>query len=311
MTAVGLDVGGTWLKLAVVSDEGEMLGTGRRALPATGVSDFVSRTAVEAVERHPGASVGVGLAGLVDRATGTLVWGPHIEGRSVPYRHRLEELLGVPVAVDNDANFAVLAEAMVGAGRDRDPVLLVALGTGIGVGLFNKGRVYRGRAFAGEAGHMQMAIDGAVCDCGRRGCWETLVSGTMLDRAAADHVARFPDGLVATAGEGKPSAEHLARAATAGDDAAREALGSAGMWLGRGLAALTLMVDPEIVVVGGAVSEAGDLLLEPAREWLANELAGAAHRPAVPIVPARFAGFSGAMGAALAGRAVHNGDNDW
>lgn len=311
MTAVGLDVGGTWLKLAVVSDEGEVLHAGRRALPAAGVVDFVSRTAVEAVERHPGASVGVGLAGLVDHSTGTLVWGPHIEGRSVPYRDLLTELLGVPVAVDNDANCAVFAEAMLGGGRGRDPVLLVALGTGIGVGLSSQGRVYRGRAFAGEAGHMQMTLDGNVCDCGRRGCWETLVSGTVLDRAAADHAARFPDGAVATAGEGQPSAEHLARAAMAGDGDALDAFGTAGRWLGRGVAALTLMVDPEIVVVGGAASEAGDLLLDPAREWLANELPGAAHRPAVPIVSARFGSFAGAVGAALAGRAVHNGVNDW
>lgn len=311
MTAIGLDVGGTWLKLVVASDEGELLHTARRALPETGLVDFVSRSTVEVVESHPGASVGLGLAGLVDHATGTLRWGPHIEGRSVPYREILAELIDRPVAVDNDANLAALAEARLGAGRERDPVLLIALGTGIGVGLFDQGRVYRGRSYAGEAGHMQMDADGAVCECGRRGCWETLVSGTVLDRAAADHAARNPDGAVASAGDTNPPAALLARAARAGDPEAVDAFDSAGTWLGRGLVALTLMVDPEIVVVGGAVSEAGDLLLDSARRYVAAELPGAAHRSVVPIVPARFGAFSGAVGAALAGQAVQNGANDW
>lgn len=312
MTAIGLDVGGTWLKEVVVADDDELVESRRQPLPAVRVVEFVSRAAFEALEQYPGASVGVGLAGLVDRSTGTLVWGPHLEGRSVPYRAVLEEALGIPVAVDNDANLAVLAEATIGAGWGHDPVLLVALGTGIGVGLFASGRVYRGRAFAGEAGHMQMQPGGAECDCGRTGCWETLVSGTVLDRAAADHTVRFPEGAVAAAaGTGSPTAEHLASAAACGDEHAIEAFRAAGNWLGRGVAALTLMVDPEIVVVGGAVSEAGELLLAPAREWLAKELPGAAHRRPIPMVPARFTGSAGAMGAALAGRAVHNGDNDW
>lgn len=311
MTAIGLDVGGTWLKLVVATDDGDVLESERRLLPSTDLVDFVSRTAREAVDRHSGASLGLGLAGLVDHATGTLVWGPHIEGRSVRYRDVLADVLGFPVAVDNDANLAALVEARLGAGRDRDPVLLVALGTGIGVGLFSGGRVYRGRSFAGESGHMPMVIDGMMCDCGLLGCWETLVSGTVLDRHAVEHAARFPAGAVATAGDGEPNAEHLSRAALDGDPDALEAFRSVGRWLGRGLVALTLMLDPEVIVVGGAVSQAGDLLLEPAREWLAAELPGAAHRPAVPIVPARFGAFSGAVGAALAGRAVHNGDNDW
>lgn len=311
MTAIGLDVGGTWLKLVVASDDGDVLASERRRLPPTDLVNFVSRTAREAVAEHPGSSLGLGLAGLVDHTTGTLVWGPHIEGRSVRYRDVLTDVLDAPVAVDNDANLAALAEARLGAGRDRDPVLLVALGTGIGVGLFSGGRVYRGRSFAGEVGHMPMMSDGDTCDCGLRGCWETLVSGRVLDRHAVEHAARFPAGAVATAGEGEPTAEHLAQAALAGDPDALGMFGSVGAWLGRGLVTLTLMLDPEVIVVGGAVSEAGDRLLDPARRCLVAELPGEAYRPSVPIIPARFGAFSGAVGAALAGRAVHNGDNDW
>ncbi|MFP5330842.1 MAG: ROK family protein [Acidimicrobiia bacterium] len=312
MTAIGVDVGGSWLKLVVLADDGGVTLHDRRRLPPTGVVEFVTRAAAVAVERYSASSLGIGLAGLVDSAAGTLVWGPHLEGRQVPYRRLLEEALDMPVAVDNDANLAVAAEARLGAGQGADPVLLVALGTGIGVGLSYGNRVYRGRAFAGEAGHMQMTAEGAVCECGRSGCWETLVSGTVLDQQAQTHAQRQPDGMVARAAAGGPvTAEHLARAALAGDDAAADAYRRAGEWLGRGLVSLSLMVDPAIIIIGGAVSEAGDLLADPARRWLATELPGADHRPTIPVVPARFGTFAGAVGAALAGWAVQNGDDEW
>lgn len=308
--ALGLDVGGTSVKLALL-DFDEVVQRERIPLPAGGVVEFVRDTAWRALERTGAGSLGVGLAGLVRHPSGEFVWGPHLEGMSVPYRELLSETVGMDVAVDNDANLAAWAEWSIGAGERADPMVMIALGSGIGAGFVLGGRIYRGRSYAGEAGHIEIVADGEECSCGRRGCWETLVSGTLLDKEAARLAARYPNGAVAAAARGEiPSGADLAQAATTGDPAAVAAVGDAGRWLGRGLANLVLLLDPARIVVGGAASSAGGPLLEPAARVLRQAMAGSTVRPQVPIVAARFGAFSGAVGAALAGRQVQNGGHD-
>ena len=153
--------------------------------------------------------------------------------------------IGLPVVVDNDANLAALAEARLGAGRGRRMVLLVALGTGIGGGLVIEGRVERGRGFLGEVGHMVIDPSGPRCGCGRHGCWEALVSGTSLGRAARELAEADPAGAVAGLPPvATPPASTSPRAAAAGDPEARSRLAAAGTWLGRGLANLVALLDP-------------------------------------------------------------------
>ncbi len=179
---------------------------------------------------------------------------------------------GLPVVVDGDANLAALAEAHLGAGAGYRVVLLVALGTGIGGGLVVEGRVERGRAFLGEIGHMVMDPAGPLCACGRHGCWEALVSGTSLARAARRLAEGDPAGAVARAAAGAtPRGEHLSAAAREGDAAAAAALADAGEWLGRGLANLVAVLDPDVIVVGGAAAAAGEALLGPARATLSRD----------------------------------------
>jgi glucokinase len=208
---------------------------------------------------------------------------------------------GVPVVVDNDANLAALAEARLGAGTGYRMVLFVGLGTGIGGGLVIGGRVERGRGFLGELGHLTLDPSGPLCACGRRGCWEALVSGTALGRDAAALAAAHPLGAVARTAAGTgPRGEHLEAAAASGDPAARSRLEAAGIWLGRGLANLVAALDPNVIVVGGAAAGAGEALLGPARAALADWVEGRGYRAPTPVVSARFGPQAGLVGAALA-----------
>lgn len=291
---LGLDVGGSFLKIAGIEAE-QVLDLGRRPLPETGALEMVAGEAERLVRRHQATAVGVGLAGLVRFPEGRFVWGPHLAGEDIPFRSSLEQRLGCPVLVDNDANLAALAESVLGAGQGSDPVLTVALGTGIGAGLVIGGTIYRGAGFAGEAGHMAMVEAGEACACGLRGCWETVVSGGQLDRVARALLgtdARTPD---------------LVELARTGDRRAVLALEAAGDWLGRGVAALVMMLDPEVVVIAGAVSAAGDLLFEPARRSIAAAVPGHGRHRSVRLVGSKFGGLAGAVGAALATQRAMNG----
>ena len=307
-----MDLGGTTLKFVVLDTHDQIVDRGQVPLMSRDALDLVVHTAQRLAVDHSAAAVGVGLAGLVTHPGGEFVWGPHLAGSAVPYRSALGDALGFDVAVDNDANLAALAEWAVGAGEKADPLVMITLGTGIGVGIIIGGRVYRGASFAGEAGHIEMLPDGIACSCGRRGCWETLVSGTTLDRRAAELAASEPRGAVAALAGGSPATGmHLAGAAESGDVEAVRALTETGTWLGRGIANLILTLDPRRIVVGGAASAAGPILFSAAREVVTDAMSGSAFRPEVPIEPAGFGVWSGAVGAALAGRHVHNGRDDW
>jgi glucokinase len=290
--AVGIDVGGTFIKGVRLSGFDRVETDTSRPLPASNdaVFDAVCDMVTE-LGRSEVSGVGVGLAGLVRWPEGEFVWGPHVDGKAVPFRKMLEDRLGFAAVVDNDANLAALAEHRLGAARGVAHALMVTLGTGIGGGLIIDGRNYRGAGFAGEIGHMTMFPGGDPCDCGQRGCWETLVSGARLDRVARQVLA------LSTA-----TGADLSAAAVAGNDKARAVLAEAGMWLGRGIANLVVVLDPEVVVVGGAAAGAGRWLLDPARKVLAEELEGVAFRRPLRLVPAELGAIAAAIGAALTAR---------
>jgi glucokinase len=283
-TAVGIDVGGTSIK-GVRLEDGKVVERAHRPTPREAV-DLVD--AVEALARAlgEGMPVGVGAAGLVDHDDGVLVWAPHLPGEDLDLAAPLAARLAVPVVVDNDANLAALAEHRLGAVAGADPVLMITLGTGIGLGIVLGGEIFRGRGHAGEAGHVTVDPHGEACACGRRGCWETLVSGAKLDRDA---------GRLLGAGS---SASDLVAAARRGDEAAAKALTEAGHWLARGIEALVLVFDPAAVVVGGAAAGGGDFLLNPVRELL-TRTEGASHRDPVVLTTGILGSDAGAIGAAI------------
>lgn len=308
MTAVGLDLGGSFLKTVVLDDTDAVVDT-RRVEVDDDPLGLVVATCREMVAEHPGAAFGLAVAGLV--RDGVLVWAPHVAGVGIEYRVAVEDVVGGAVAVDNDANLAALVEAKIGAGRDADPLLVVALGTGIGAGIVVGGRIYRGRSFAGEVGHVTVVDGGDPCACGRRGCWETLVSGPVLERMARDLVRRHPESAFVRSAGPSPGAAELTAAALLGDPDAEDAVARMGADLGRGLVGLVLTLDPAMIVLAGAVALAGEPLLGPARTALATGLPGSPHRPAPDLVAGTFGPWAGAAGAALAGRLVQNGVHDW
>jgi glucokinase len=224
-------------------------------------------------------------------------FAPHVSWRDEPLRQRLSERLGLPVVVDNDANATALAELRVGAARGVRDAVCITLGTGIGGAVVMDGEVRRGAGgLAGEFGHMQVVPDGRPCPCGLDGCWEQYCSGTALRRAAREHGA--PSGV-----EGPD----VTLAAGRGVEWARRALAEVGSWLGVGVAGLCAALDPEVVLVGGGLSSAGDLLLEPARAALFEKLPGREYRALPRLVQAACGPEAGMIGAAMLARETFGG----
>lgn len=281
--AVGLDVGGTFMKGVRLGEDGSIEARIHRPTPTSweGIFDTLADSADTLGRDLP---VGVGVAGLVDHEAGSLVWAPHLPGEEVRVRDSLADRLGRKVFVDNDANCAAVGEHRHGAARGYGDVMMVTLGTGIGMGLLIGGEVHRGRHHAGEVGHMTVDPGGDECACGRRGCWETRVSGRRLGLRA-----------VSVLGEGRRAAD-LAEAAGRGDRQAASVLAEAGHWLGWGIESLVLALDPEVVVVGGAAVT--DMLLAPVEERLART-EGAGRRAATPVRAGILGPDSGAVGAAV------------
>ncbi len=308
----GLDLGGTKLLGLVADPAGDQPVALSKVLAPRGpdaVVDGLVALATDLCERAAAAgdgtvvAVGLGAPGLVDR-TGTLRYGPNIAGVvEVPFAQLLSERLGLPVVVENDATCAAWAEHERGAARGANHSLTVTLGTGIGAGMTVKGETLRGaHGYAGEAGHMVVDPHGPRCPCGRRGCWERYASGSGLGWLAREAaLAGLASRMVELAG-GDPEAvrgEQVTAAAVEGDAQALAVLEKFGWWVALGLANLVNILDSEIVVIGGGLAEAGDLLLNPIRAAYGELVMGANYREPVPIVQAQLGERAGAWGAAL------------
>lgn len=306
MTAtIGIDMGGTKM-LVVRVEEGQVVA---RELFSTPGEDMIGSAiaAIRELWSDDVTAIGAGIAGLVRFPDGVFVWGPHVPGSRVPVGKMLEDEFAVPALVDNDANVAAWAELRMGAARDRSDVLLVTLGTGIGGAVIADGRIYRGSSFAGEWGHMLYQANGLQCECGKRGCWETVASGPALARLGREFIALTPDGQLAqTLQRGDFTAETITAAADAGDETARGLVSQVGAALGQGLCSLVAIFDPELIVVGGGLGSVGESLLGPARRVAADALHGGSHRPLPPIVVAELGPEAGAIGAALLAAEPHN-----
>lgn len=304
---IGVDVGGTKIAAGVVDRAGVVIDDVRVSTPA-GTAEAVERGIVTAVQqladKHPAAAVGVAIAGFVDEKRSVLRFAPNLPMAERPLRDIIAAATGLPVVIENDANAAAWGEFRFGGGRGSSDMVLLTVGTGLGGGIVLSNRLLRGAfGVAGEVGHVRMVPGGLPCGCGNRGCWEQYTSGSALIREARALARTMPGRgarLLELSG-GDPegiSGRMVTRAAAEGDPAARELLAAVGRWLGEGIADLANLLDPAAVVVGGGVSEAGDLLLQPAREAYAALLSGGAHRPKLRIVAAELGNGAGLIGAA-------------
>jgi glucokinase len=303
--AVGVDVGGTKVAALLTDDRGTVLDRKVVHSPASDAEATVA-TVVSLARELAGANegvcaVGIGAAGLVSRE-GVMRFAPNIAWREFPIGNRVAEGVGLPVLVDNDANMAAWGEFRFGAGRGSSDMLLVTVGTGLGGGIVAGGRLYRGaHGFAAEIGHVIVDPNGPRCGCGNLGCWEQVASGRALGRLGKESGRDHPESLMVQLAGGDPelvTGPIVTDAAQRGDVIAVHVLDEVGRRLGQGIAGLVNVLDPEVVVVGGGVVQAGDLLLEPARTAFVGAVEGAEHRPAVPIRAAQLGNDAGAVGAA-------------
>jgi glucokinase len=310
---LGIDIGGTNLVVGAVAQDGSSL----RALGSepthaeAGQSDVLDRLIVlakQTIDRTrrevPGAEIigiGVGAPGPLDTKSGIVLLTPNLGWVNLPLRQIIHERLGLPAALDNDANCAVLGEWWMGAARGTRNAIGITIGTGIGGGIIIDGKLYHGASdCAGEIGHTTIDTEGRRCKCGNYGCLEAYASGPNIALRACEEIkagavsrlAQYVDGDLR-----QITAQTVYQAAHDGDDLALEVVNDTAKFLGAGIANLLNIFNPEVVVVCGGVTLAGDHLFVPLR----REVARRAFKPAVSvcrIVPCELSGTAGVYGAA-------------
>jgi glucokinase len=298
----GIDIGGTKALGVVIDGEGRLLGEARRPTPR-GESAIVDTLLAVADDLGHVDTLGIGAAGLVT-SDGRVRAAPNLPGiHEFRLAEALGERLGRTIPVDNDATCALLAEWKLGAARGASEVVLVTLGTGIGGALVTGGMLQRGaNGFAGEPGHMVVDPNGPPCVCGRRGCWERYASGSGLGRLAREAAIAglLADVVVLAGGDAEVvRSEHLIHAASEGDAGAIAVLDAFAWWVALGLVNLANVLDPALIVVGGGLIEAAELLMEPVERHFVDLLYAPDARPHPVIVAATLGERAGATGAAL------------
>ncbi|GAB4389253.1 MAG: ROK family protein [Thermodesulfovibrionales bacterium] len=292
--AIGVDLGGTNLRVALVSGEGRIVE--KTKVPSTGDVFESLRAAVRGMDASRASGVGIGVAGLIDRADQRVISSPNIpylDGKS------FRDLdLGLPVVVENDANAAALGENWLGAGRKHRSFVLMTLGTGIGGGVVHEGRLL---SIAAEVGHMSVDMKGEKCPCGNYGCLENYASARAIQDAAIKALERGVPSILKDCCRGniyKITPEEIYRAAFDGDNLAREVLKEAGRYLGAGIANLINMMSPEAVVLAGGLVGAWDIYIKEAiNEASKRAFKGLFER--VSIIPSSAGGDDvGVLGAA-------------
>ncbi|WP_124055428.1 ROK family glucokinase [Arcanobacterium ihumii] len=304
---IGVDVGGTKIAAGVVNEDGEILAISRKPTPARDAAKSV-QTVIDVVntlkDSYDVSAVGIGAPGFIDNARSSIILAPNVSWQNEPLAMKVAQAVSLPVFLENDANAAAWGEYRFGAAKGRSSAITVTVGTGIGGGVIIEGNLLRGSyGFAAEIGHMNMVPEGLLCGCGENGCWEMYASGNALVRVARERATKSPKlaSRMLELCEGKIDQLNgymVTQAANDGDPAARTCFQDLGRWLGQGIADLAAIFDPEVFVLSGGVSEAGDLLLGPVRNEFEMRLTARTLRPLPSIVLAKLGNYAGLIGAA-------------
>ena len=301
---IGVDLGGTNLRSAILTENGDILDKRKRAtLASEGHQKVIQRliddiTALQAGAQARGihiAAVGVGAPGVIHSDTGVVIKSPNFpDWNEVPLKKKLEQGIGIPVFVENDANAAAFGEHRRGAGKDAGSLIFITLGTGVGGGIILNGGIWHGAdGMAGEIGHMTILPDGRICGCGNHGCLEMYASSRGIIMSYSEALVR--EGVVGPPGE--ITSEMIYDAAENGDQRAVAVMEQMGRSLGIGIANLINIFNPEMVVIGGGVREAWPLFIQAAkREILQRAFAFPAER--TKLVPSVLGDDAGMVGAA-------------
>ena len=310
---IGIDVGGTNVKIALVDENGKIIYSNSVPTYAKMGYEYTVNNIKQAIkdlmketETQPKDIQGIGFdfPGQVDYKTGVVKLAPNIPGWvNVPIAQMIEEEFHIPTKIDNDVRCAALGEMLFGAGRGCENFVCITVGTGIGSGLVVNGQIVRGASnAAGELGHIKLQMkDGPICGCGDTGCLEAFASGPSIVAMAQDYIkggksTKFREMAAAEGGEITPYM--VAKAAEAGDPVAKRIFEIVGEYIGIGLTSVINLLNPEKVIIGGGVAEAGDLLFNPIRKTI-KERAMVVAGEAVEIVPAQLGNTAGVIGASL------------
>jgi len=303
--AIGIDIGGTKIAGALVSESGVIIAEDRVPTP-TGNPEDIIEAVVAMIESlrtgHEVEAAGVAAPGFIDATQSTVYYTPNIAWRNEPLRARLLDRLDLDITVDNDANAAGWAEFRFGAGRQVNDMTMLTIGTGVGGAIVTENRLFRGGFGTGaEIGHLRVVPDGLPCGCGARGCIEQYGSGRALLRMANEIADVGGIGLAlaqARDEQGGLSGEIVGEFIAMGDPGAIHALQELGRYIGTACASLGAVLDPELFVIGGGVSIAGDLLLDPIREAYLAHLPARGYHPEARFVIAELVNDAGVVGAA-------------
>ncbi|ALS25623.1 glucokinase [Paenibacillus sp. 32O-W] len=304
---VGVDIGGTAIKVGICNENGDLLQTYEGPTETDKGTDAILNN-IAAYVRHIVSEspfqweqvegVGIGIAGFLDIPNGIMKFAPNLGLRNVPVRDRVQEALGKPVFINNDANVAALGEAWAGAGKGVSDCVCYTLGTGVGGGIIIDGKIVQGFAgMAGELGHMAIVpdLEAIQCGCGKMGCLETVSSATGIIKMAKDAVERG-DRTSLTAVE-NITAKDVFDAAKAGDEVAARIVNRAAFYLGKSMATVAIVLNPQRFIIGGGVSKAGDFLFDQIRDVF-RKFTPDLIQEGVEIVPAQLGNNAGIVGAA-------------
>jgi glucokinase len=303
---IGIDLGGTSVKVGVCNNQGDVLakfeGPTHAEEGAEKVADIMAAYARVTIENSGlnwdnVVGVGAGIPGFMDLKNGIVRLAPNLKWIDVPIKAMLEERLQKPVLIDNDANVAALGEAWAGAGKGIQNVVMFTLGTGVGGGIVMNGRIVTGEGAAGELGHINVVpdLEAIQCGCGQVGCVETVSSATGIVKMAKDAVERGDKTSLALVEE--ISAKSVFDEARAGDEVANRIVQRAAYYLGRTLATVAVVLNPQRYIIGGGVSRAGELLFGHVRDTFAK-FTPPASQVNVDIVVATLGNDAGMIGAA-------------
>lgn len=306
--AIGIDIGGTKIIGGVVDPSGEIIDRERRETPREGglaTVDRIADVAKELASRHSVDAVGVSLAGFISKDRKRMETNPNIANmKGLAIHDELERATGLAIHLENDANCAAWGEFRFGAGKEANPMVMITVGTGIGGGLVIDGKLLIG-AFgtAGEMGHVPVIPNGEICGCGMRGCLEQYASGNALRRYVRRAIESTPNlgSKILAMGNGQVDGiqgPHITAAAKDGDPIALAAFNEIGEWLGYAISGFSSVIDPEVVVIGGGVVDAGEILLDPIRASFNKHSPMRTSHPMAEIVAARLGNDAGIVGVA-------------
>ena len=306
--SIGIDIGGTKVLGGVVDESGNILATHRLDTPIEGgraLTETIAHVAQILLQDHEVDSVGVSAAGFISSDRKTVLATPNIKNwNNVNLHQELSLLIDCQIVIENDANAAAWGESRFGAGQGRKDMLMLTLGTGVGGGLVISDSLFRGSfGIRAELGHIRLIPDGILCGCGVRGCLEQYASGTALLRFVRDAIVSTPEQGEKFLEDTNSTLETLTgamvtEAARSGDPIALGAFNTLANYLGAGIASLCAVLDPEIIVIGGGVIDAGNILLDRTRKIMLELIPFAEKHPLPEIVPASLGNNAGLVGVA-------------